>query len=82
MGLIRERDADDENSDGGSTPWVDLGLRVCPLCRRELMGWEERCPADGSQGVAQRDVQTEGVPPVPSHLLDDEDSADGNDTPP
>lgn len=83
MGLIRERDADDENDDGGSTPWLDLGLRVCPACRRELMAWEERCPADGSEGVPQRSVQTDGVPPVPAHLLDDEDdepSADDTDT--
>lgn len=73
MGLIRERDQGDEEEPGGSSPWVDLGLRVCPACRRELMGWEERCPVDGAEGVAKAGASVEGMPPVPSHLLDDDE---------
>lgn len=74
MGLMAKRtEDDDEKGGGGSSPWVDLGLRVCPECRRELMGWEERCPADGSEGVAQGQSQGGGIPPVPAHLLDESD---------
>lgn len=73
MGLIREREQDDEDEPGGSSPIVDLGLRSCPQCRRELMAWEERCPADGSLGVRQGELQSDGTPPVPAHLLDDGD---------
>lgn len=73
MGVFGKREeSGDEQEPGGSSPWVDLGLRACPVCRRELMGWEERCPDDGAEGVRQADLSTGGLPPVPDHLLDDD----------
>lgn len=74
MGILGERrSSDDETGSGDSSPWVDLGLRACPTCQRELMAWEERCPADDSVGVALSQTKSQGVPPVPAHLLDDEE---------
>lgn len=44
---------------------LDLDVRVCRTCRRELLPWQEQCPDDG--GAA---VRREELPPSPDPLLD------------
>jgi hypothetical protein len=74
MGVFAKRGGGgDEQEPDGSSPYVDLGLRACPACRRELMAWEERCPEDGTPGVARSELQRTDVPDVPPHLLDEPD---------
>jgi hypothetical protein len=57
---------------GGSSLHLDLELRACPSCRRELHPWERECPADGTPAVARAELGTPGLPAPPAHLLEDD----------
>lgn len=80
MGFVTNdpKKADDQlPGDSGLT--VDLGLRACPQCRREVPEWETRCPDCGVTPVPKAELPS-AMPAVPAHLLadDDEDSDDEN----
>jgi hypothetical protein len=62
---------EDQPGDGGGLD-IDLDLRACPACRRELHPWEQVCPDDGSTAVARASLPPRDAPP-PAHLLADED---------
>ncbi|MGH8898136.1 MAG: hypothetical protein ACRDZ4_14245 [Egibacteraceae bacterium] len=69
MGLLRKSD---ENPGGGSGLELDLDLRSCPVCRRDLHPWEPTCPDDGA-GAVPRNLRTSDIPPPPAHLLGDDE---------
>ena len=43
---------------------LDLDLRICPTCRRELLPWQSVCPEDGAEGV-----HASQIPPADDPLL-------------
>lgn len=47
---------------------MDLGLMVCPVCRREVPDWRETC-----EDCGKRPVPKAGLPPatpqIPEHLM-------------
>jgi rRNA maturation protein Nop10 len=66
-----------EDGGGGALPgasgiYLDLDLKRCPACRRELTPWQERCPDCGEVGVAAGDVAPDRFP-LPHLALEDED---------
>lgn len=61
----------DEQQPGGSGLVVDLGLRACPQCRREVPEWEDNCPECGVPAVAKTELRS-AMPDIPAHLLGDE----------
>jgi hypothetical protein len=67
----------DEQLPGGHGLVVDLGLMACPSCRRELPDWEPICATCGERAVPRAELGP-AAPPVPAHLLADEDE-DGDD---
>jgi hypothetical protein len=64
----------DELPGGGSGLELDLELRACPVCRRELHPWQLTCPDDGAAAVARAGLGST-MPPPPAHLLADEGDA-------
>jgi D-arabinose 1-dehydrogenase-like Zn-dependent alcohol dehydrogenase len=70
MGLLRKRE---QEPGGGSGLELDLDLRSCPICRRDLHPWEPTCPNDGTPAVP-RHLLTSNIPPPPAHLLADDEA--------
>jgi hypothetical protein len=74
MSIFARGPKQEEEPDGGDALSMDLDLRACPTCRRELHPWEAECPVDGSAAVDRTSLGTPGLAPPPAHLLgDDED---------
>lgn len=71
MGIV-ERKRNEEPGQSGIGLEIDLDLRRCPVCRRDLHPWEQVCPADGSEAVPRVLVTDTDFPGPPTHLLDDE----------
>ncbi|WP_370327295.1 hypothetical protein [Euzebya sp.] len=65
----------DEKTPGGHGLVVDLQLRVCPECRREVPEWQDECPRCGVAAVPQASLPPT-MPDIPAHLLVDEDAED------
>ncbi len=78
MGIIARGPQQEEDGGAGPVLGLDLELRACPTCRRELHPWEDVCPADGSAAVARTSLQRPGLAPPPAHLLDDEPGEDAS----
>jgi hypothetical protein len=72
MGMFAKKQRADEPGQVGDGLEVDLQLRVCPECRRELHLWQQRCPDDGAPAVEAGTLPRSDLPPVPSALLDDD----------
>ena len=70
MPFIDRKRNEEEPGSGGSGLELDLDLRSCPVCRRDLHPWEPTCPVDGAEAVARK-LLTNPVAPPPPHLLDD-----------
>lgn len=64
MGFLNRKEQDDEDLPGSGLH-LDLDVRRCPQCRREVAPWEETCPECGVGTVPARDL-----PPVASGLPD------------
>lgn len=69
--LLPERRNDEDPGDPAGLE-LDLDLKACPVCRRELLPWQATCPQDGAAAVAQRGLPRDDLPAPPSHLLDDD----------
>lgn len=81
MGFLNPKQDDDEDEalPGASGLHLDLELRRCPSCRRELTPWQERCPDCGEAGVAASAVPASSFTlPDLSHL-DAPDATEGTD---
>jgi hypothetical protein len=73
MGVFAKGPRQEEEPGGGDASFgLDLDLRACATCRRELHPWESRCPDDGGPAVARTALRDDSLPPPPAHLLDDE----------
>jgi hypothetical protein len=78
MGFVQKKGGD-EGGGGGSGLELDLDLKACSTCRRELLPWQDTCPDDGGAAVPKTQLQADD--PVAARLaalLDDEDP-DGPD---
>lgn len=76
MSVFAKGPQQEEEGAAGPTLGLDLELRACPACRRELHPWEDTCPVDGSAAVARTSLATPGLAPPPAHLLDDDEDED------
>jgi len=72
MGILERKRNEEEPGGAGNALELDLDLRACPTCRRDLHPWERTCPVDGSEPVP-RELVTGDFPPPPAHLLMDEE---------
>lgn len=75
MGFLNPKQNDDEDEalPGATGLHLDLDLKRCPACRRELTPWQERCPDCGEVGVAASQVPAASFTlPDLSHLDEDE----------
>jgi hypothetical protein len=73
MGVFAKGPRQEEEPDGGASALgMDLDLKVCPRCRRELHPWEPVCPVDGEAAVPRTALRDDSLPSPPAHLLDDE----------
>lgn len=71
---------DEAEPDGGDSLDLDLELRACPVCRRELLPWQESCPDHDAEAVPRTELPPSDGPPVPDHLQPDPDpDGDGRD---
>jgi hypothetical protein len=77
----KSRDDEDEALPGASGLHLDLDLKRCPACRRELTPWQERCEDCGELGVAASAVPASSFPLDLSHLEDDEEDDGPGDEP-
>jgi hypothetical protein len=73
MGVFAKGPKKEEREGGSSGEEVDLEVKACPVCRRELHPWEATCPDDGAAAVDRTSLTNTDLPPPPAHLLDDED---------
>jgi rRNA maturation protein Nop10 len=72
-----KKDEEDEELPGASGLHLDLDLKRCPSCRRELTPWQERCADCGEVGVAASAVPADRfVLPDLSHLDDPDEPGD------
>lgn len=67
---------DQDSAVGGHGLEIDLELRACAVCRRELLPWQETCPDDGGQPVLREQL------PAPedailARLLEEDTADDG-----
>lgn len=51
MGFVQKKGGDEGGGSGGSGVEMDLDLKACEVCRRELLPWQEICPDDGGRAV-------------------------------
>jgi hypothetical protein len=82
MGFLdpKSRDDEDDALPGASGLHLDLDLKRCPSCRRELTPWQERCADCGEVGVAASAVPATSFPlPDLSHLEVEGDEAEGDE---
>ncbi|MEX1178436.1 MAG: hypothetical protein WEB09_08230 [Nitriliruptor sp.] len=77
MGFIdpKKGDEDDGGGLGATGLHVDLDLKRCPTCRRELTPWEERCPDCGEAGVAASQIAPDTFA-LPGLLAEDDDGSE------
>ena len=82
MGFVTndKKSGDEQQPGGGLGLSMDLDLRACPECRREVLQWQDSCPDCGVQAVARTSLATV-MPDIPAHLLvDDDEDTDATDT--
>jgi hypothetical protein len=77
MGFLDPKQQDDQGELPGSGLHLDLEVRRCPQCRREVPPWQEACPDCGVGTLPGRDLPpvTDGLPDL-SHLAADDPSTD------
>jgi hypothetical protein len=72
MGFVDRKRNEEQPGSGGSGLELDLDLRSCAVCRRDLHPWEDVCPVDGGEAVGRTLLRSPLAPP-PAHLLVDDD---------
>lgn len=83
MGIVSKRPEDDDELPGSGRR-VDLGVKICPNCRREALPWEERCATCDIAPVAPDEVPATEIslPPGLRGLDDVDDGEDADRTGP
>jgi hypothetical protein len=84
VGFLTPNQKDDENEalPGATGLHLDLDLKRCPACRRELTPWQERCNDCGEVGVSASAVPADSFAlPDLSHLDVDDAVEDDDDGP-
>lgn len=83
MGFIVPKGGGEEDGgaggSGGSGLELDLDLKACGTCRRELLPWQDTCPDDGGPAVRKADLTAPRDPLAArlAALLDDEPDEPG-----
>lgn len=76
MGLLSpDRRGDEDEGDVGRGLELDLEIKACPVCRREVLPWQTRCPEHDAEAVPRSDLPPTDGPPVPEHLREEPDDA-------
>ncbi len=62
---------------------LDLDVRACAICRRELLPWQETCPDDGGAAVRREDLPPPADPLAETlgEHLDDRADDDADERP-
>ena len=80
MGFVDPKGSheDDQELPGAAGLFLDLDLKRCPVCRREVTPWQDECPDCGEVAVAASAVPAAGFA-LPGLLPEDvtEDADDG-----
>jgi hypothetical protein len=79
MGFLDPKQQDDEELPGSGLH-LDLELRRCPRCRREVPPWQPTCPdcAVATVPASELPPVTSGLPDL-SHLAGDDPGSDAGD---
>jgi hypothetical protein len=79
MGFLDPKQQDDEELPGSGLH-LDLEVRRCPQCRREVPPWQEACPECGIGTISARDLPPagSGLPDL-SHLAGDDEPTGAGD---
>lgn len=67
MGFVQKKGGDEGGGSGGSGLEMDLDLKACAICRRELLPWQDTCPDDGGKAVPKAGLPAE-VDPIADRL--------------
>ena len=82
MGFVdpKKDNEEDRALPGATGLHLDLDLKRCPTCRRELTPWQDRCPDCGDTGVPAGQVQPDAfpLPGLAALLAEDDDDAAGS----
>lgn len=76
--LTPDKKGGEDETEAGRGLELDLDVKACPVCRRELLPWQETCPEDGAGAVARADLPPADGPAVPDHLLDEGPDRNGD----
>jgi hypothetical protein len=75
MGIVDRKRKLEEPGSGGGGLELDLDIRSCTICRRDLHPWETVCPDDGGEAVPRTLLASPMAPP-PAYLLAFDDDVD------
>ncbi len=82
MGFVQKKGGDEDGgAGGGSGLEMDLDLKACAICRRELLPWQDVCPDDGGRAVPKAGLVAETDPLAErlAAMLDDDPGDDDRD---
>lgn len=71
MGQFERKDED------GNDLGLDLDHKACPVCRRELLPWEDVCPEDGARAVPKDQLPSDRDPLLERFLQEGRDDISG-----
>lgn len=75
MGFLDpKKEQDEDDALPGSGVHLDLDVKMCPACRREVLPWQTTCPDCGTATVAPTEM-----PPRPFPLPHLDDASDAGD---
>jgi hypothetical protein len=73
MGFVQKKEDDGGGALGGGAGLeVDLDLKACETCRRELLPWQDTCPDDGGRALPKTALAPD-ADPLLARLLDEPD---------
>lgn len=75
MGYLYEKDDEDDLN-------LDLDLKACSICRRELLPWQDECPEDGGAPVPKGNLNPTFDPQLARfQMLEAQRASDDDDEP-
>lgn len=67
----------ESKGDPAPTLRMDLDLKACEVCRRELLPWQKVCPDDGGRGVPRETLPPKDDPLARLLMEQDDELAQG-----